>query len=147
MASLAPGPAVARRPGPGRGGVLILLALIVLVGGVFMPLTLLAFQSDMARLTDTRLIEVAVKVEGGKLTPTEIRVPAGRSVRVTFTNADPSSPHEFRTARMYKDAQLVLWPGEQRQIVFVAPSEPGRYGFFCALRDHGEGEFGTIVVG
>jgi plastocyanin domain-containing protein len=142
-------PRPARRGRAGRGGLLIALALIGASMLGVVPLSLLALQRDARSLRGESaggLVEVSVEADAGRLEPQEIRVRAGASVRVDFRNDDPASPHEFPTAGQYRDAQLVLWPGDRRSIVFIAAQTPGRYGFFCALRGHSEHEFGTIVV-
>ena len=136
----------ARSGNTGTSGLLIALALIT-VGLLGMaPLALTAIQRDARTLQDPSLT-LQVAAEGMRFSPAEIRVPAGASVAVEFVNQDPTSPHDFQTTRQYRDARVVLWPGERRSTVFIAADKPGRYTFLCTVRGHAEaGMTGVIVV-
>lgn len=113
---------------------------------VLAPLALIALRRDAATLQQPAVV-VEVRAVGMRFSPEGIRVPAGASVRVEFANDDPASPHDFTTMGQYRDARIVLWPGERRASGFIAAKTPGRYTFICSVRGHTEaGMVGTLTV-
>src|SRR5688572_24959091 len=114
------------------------------------PLALTRLRQDAATLQATS-ITVQIAAEGMRFVPEGMRVPAGASVRVEFTNNDPTSAHDFQTTGQYRDGRIVLWPGETRASGFIASNKPGRYSFVCTVRTgatrHADlGMVGTIIV-
>lgn len=128
------------------GGTLIAFGALGVSLLVLAPLALIGLRRDVATLQQPA-VTVEVKAVGMRFAPEGIRVPAGASVRVEFANEDPSSPHDFQTMGQYRDARIVLWPGERRVSGFIAARTPGRYSFICTVRGHTEaGMVGTIIV-
>ena len=110
------------------------------------PLALIALRRDAATLQQPALV-VEVKAVGMRFAPEGMRVPAGASIRIDFSNDDPSSPHDFTTTGQYRDTRVVAWPGEQRTTGFIAAKTPGRYTFICSVRGHTEaGMVGVLIV-
>ena len=132
--------------GLGSGGArLVLLILGVSLLGLA-PVALAAFRRDAVTLSQTT-VAVDVVADGMRFVQSEIRVPAGASVRVDFANTDPTTPHTFETLGQYRNTRQVLWPGEHRTTGFIATDRPGRYPFICSVRGHQEaGMTGVIVV-
>lgn len=145
------GPPAVLSAGAARGQyrrVSSLPGLLLLAGSMLAitPISLVFIRRDAATLNR---VAVDVKVELGamRFTPSELRLPAGKSVRIHLHNADPASPHEFRTFGHYRDTQQVLWPGERRTTVLISASRPGTYAYLCAVRGHTEaGMVGAVVV-
>ena len=136
----------ARAAKTGASGLLIALGLVTVGMLGTAPFALTAIRRDAATL-NTPSMTVNVVADGMRFSPAEIRVPAGASVAVEFANNDPTTPHDFQTTRQYRDARVVLWPGERRSTVFIATDKPGRYSFVCTVRGHSEaGMTGTIIV-
>jgi glucose/arabinose dehydrogenase/plastocyanin len=94
---------------------------------------------------DGEVTEISVATDtGGALTfdPGEITVPAGATVRLTFTNK-ATVPHNLTFEDPIGAAtDTVIDPGDSQTIEFTAP-EPGEYTFVCTLHP---GMEGTLLV-
>jgi glucose/arabinose dehydrogenase len=94
---------------------------------------------------DGEVTEISVATDtGGALTfdPGEITVPAGATVRLTFTNK-ATVPHNLTFEDPIGAAtDTVIDPGDSQTIEFTAP-EPGEYTFVCTLHP---GMGGTLLV-
>jgi plastocyanin len=95
--------------------------------------------------TNGEVVEISVATDaGGALTfdPGEITVPAGATVRLTFTNR-ATVPHNLTFDDPIGAAtDTVIDPGDSQTIEFTAP-EPGEYTFVCTLHP---GMEGTLLV-
>lgn len=91
---------------------------------------------------------IAVRAEGLRFRPSELRVKRGETLQVEVANegtlehnlevALPGGAVEFREN---------LKPGETRVLQFTAPTRPGSYGLTCPVDDHAaRGMTGTLVV-
>ncbi|HEV2126166.1 MAG TPA: cupredoxin domain-containing protein [Chloroflexota bacterium] len=130
-----------------RSGLLVALLPLAISLFVLAPLTLSGFRRDAVTLSAGPSVTVAVVADGMRFSPAEIRVPARASVQVDFANRDVTTPHDFQTLGQYRDARVVLWPGEERTTGFIAAEKPGRYAFICTVRGHKEaGMVGVIIV-
>jgi plastocyanin len=130
----------------GRGGIWPALALLAIGLAGVAPIALSGIRRDADTLSRPA-VTVEVIADGLRFMPAEFHVPAGASVRVDFSNTDPSGPHVFETLGQYRDTRQVLWPGDKRTTVFIATDRPGRYPFVCSVRGHTEaGMTGVIVV-
>lgn len=58
--------------------------------------------------------------------PVELRVPAGKRIRLTIVNQD-AAPEEFESYELHREK---LIPGNSSGTVFIGPLQPGRYPFF-----------------
>ena len=94
------------------------------------------------------VVEITVGTgEGGDLVfdPTEISVPSGATVRLTFVNESDSVPHNLTfsdSGPIDAATATIVQPGAEETIEFTAP-EPGEYTFVCTLHP---GMEGTLVV-
>ena len=78
-------------------------------------------------------------------TQIELRAPAGRIFRVSFTNQDPSTPHGFEivnsSGQTLFSGDIVTGPGH---ITYVVPALPaGSYTFSCPVHAN---MAGTLTV-
>jgi plastocyanin len=128
------------------GGLLVALGALTVSLLVLAPLALMGLRRDAATL-QVPAVTVEMSAEGMHFYPESFRVPAGASVRVEFVNNDPSSAHDFQTTGQYRDARIVVWPGERRAAGFISAKTPGKYMFICTVRGHTEaGMVGTLIV-
>ena len=133
-----------------RDGMLIALGALGVSFLFLAPLALSRLRQDAATLREPA-VTIQISPEMMRIVPDGMRVPAGASVRVEFTNNDPTSAHDFQTTGQYRDGRIVLWPGETRASGFIAANRPGRYSFICTVRTgatrHADlGMVGTIIV-
>ena len=105
-------------------------------------------------------VSIAVKTSGNypvnpAFDPSELSVPAGARVNLTFTNEDACGPagpigspivHDW-TLEDTPDAETKqLGPCESQMITFTAPAA-GAYTYYCAVGDHRQrGMEGTLTV-
>jgi len=85
-------------------------------------------------------VEVTINIKDHKFDPAEVKVPAGKALKITVNNLDPT-PEEFES---YEFQVEKIIGGNQSATVRVKPLDPGKYNFF--------GEFneataqGTLIV-
>jgi Cupredoxin-like domain len=65
-------------------------------------------------------------IKDHRFVPAELRLPAGKKVRLTIDNQD-ASPEEFESYELNREKII---PGRSKSIVFIGPLKPGRYPFF-----------------
>ena len=70
--------------------------------------------------------EFTIVIESHRFVPAEIKVPAGKKIRLLIENRDPT-PEEFES---YDFNREKIVPGKGRIALFVGPLKPGRYEFF-----------------
>jgi plastocyanin len=91
------------------------------------------------------IVEITVGTDDGTellFDPTEITVPAGATVRLTFVN-ESTVPHNLTFGDPIDAATATtVAPGEEETIEFVAP-EAGEYEYVCTLHP---GMEGTLIV-
>ncbi len=92
------------------------------------------------------VVEITVGTDTGtanEFDPVEVSVPAGATVRLTFTNESDSVPHNLTFGEPINAATATtVQPGDEETIEFTAP-EAGEYTFVCTLHP---GMEGTLVV-
>jgi hypothetical protein len=69
--------------------------------------------------------EVTLVIRDHRFEPTEVRVPAGKKIRIVIDNQD-STPEEFDSYEL--DREKVV-PAKSKVPVYVGPLAPGRYAF------------------
>lgn len=74
----------------------------------------------------TDLHEATLVIQGHRFVPAEMKVPAGRKIKLTVVNND-ASPEEFESYELNREKVVA---GNGRIIVFVGPLRPGRYPYF-----------------
>ena len=72
------------------------------------------------------LYETTLTISGHRFVPAELKVPAGRKIKLTVVNTD-SSAEEFESYELNREKVVA---GNGRIVVFVGPLRPGRYPFF-----------------
>ena len=72
-----------------------------------------------------RADNMTLTLKNHKFTPSEIKVPANKRVKLTVVNDDPT-PEEFDSSDL-KVEKVV--PGKSKGIVRIGPLSPGRYHF------------------
>ena len=80
-------------------------------------LPILSFASD---------IEVAMTIKEHRFTPSEVRVPAGKKIKLVIHNQD-NSAEEFESHELNREKII---PGNAKLPVFIGPLSPGKYPFF-----------------
>lgn len=83
-----------------------------------------ALALPMAHAADTP--EFALTIKDHKFEPAELKVPAGKRVKLVVHNQD-GTPEEFESHSMNREKVI---PGGARGTIFVGPLKPGRYEFF-----------------
>jgi plastocyanin len=71
-------------------------------------------------------VEVPITIQAHKFTPSEVRVPAGKRIKLLVLNKD-DTPEEFESAELSREKVI---PGGTRATIFIGPLTPGRYPFF-----------------
>jgi len=90
---------------------------------------LLVFLCFVPALAIAQVPEFNLTIKDHKFTPAEVRVPAGKKVKLIVANEDPT-PEEFESHSMHREKII---PGKSTGTIFIGPLKPGRYKF--------EGEF------
>ena len=70
--------------------------------------------------------EIAVTIQDNRFVPAEVKVPAGKRVKLQILNRD-ATPEEFESQQLGIEKII---PGGSRATVFIGPLKPGRYPFF-----------------
>lgn len=70
--------------------------------------------------------EFRLSIHEHRFEPAELRVPAGKRIRLTIVNQDPEA-EEFESYELHREK---LIPGNSSGTVYIGPLEPGRYPFF-----------------
>ncbi len=84
--------------------------------------------------------EFALALRDHRFEPSEVRVPAGKKVRLVVHNND-STPEEFESHELNREK--VIAPGSKVGI-YVGPLAPGRYPFFGEF--HQDTARGVVVA-
>ena len=69
--------------------------------------------------------EAMLVIKDHRFEPTEIRVPAGKRVKLTVHNQD-ATPEEFESHSLNREK---LIPGGAKATIYIGPLKPGRYDF------------------
>ena len=77
-----------------------------------------------AAATDLHVATLVIKDH--RFTPAELKVPAGRKIKLTVINSDASA-EEFESYELNREKVVA---GNGRIIVFVGPLRPGTYPYF-----------------
>lgn len=70
--------------------------------------------------------EFRLSIRDHRFEPAELRVPAGKRIRLTIVNRDAAA-EEFESYELHREK---LIPGNSSGTVFIGPLQPGRYPFF-----------------
>lgn len=69
--------------------------------------------------------EVTLTIRDHRFLPAELRVPAGKKIKIVIDNQD-STPEEFESHELNREKVI---PPKSKVPVYVGPLEPGRYPF------------------
>jgi hypothetical protein len=70
--------------------------------------------------------EYSLTIRDHRFEPNELRVPAGKKLRLVVDNQD-SAAEEFESHELNREKII---PGKSKAVIYVGPLEPGRYPFF-----------------
>ena len=93
----------------------------------------------------TETVDVTVKTATGEqlaFAPSDLSVPAGVRVNVTFTNASTFAHNLVFTTGIDVGTRSIVEPGQSERLAFE-PAQPGSYEFVCTIH---EGMHGTLTV-
>jgi len=93
--------------------------LLPLLAGVFA--LLIAAGPAAAQDAEARLV-----IREHKFEPAEVKVPAGKKIKLVIENKDPTA-EEFESYELNREKVV---PANGTVTVFVGPLKPGRYPFF-----------------
>ena len=85
-------------------------------------------------------VEVTISIKDHKFEPAEVKVPAGKAIKLTVKNLD-STAEEFESKPL--KIEKVLAPGAKSSVV-INPLKPGEYAFFDEF--HPDTSRGKIVA-
>jgi plastocyanin len=86
--------------------------------------------------------EVTLTIKDHAFSPKEIRVPAGKKIKLLVVNKD-ASPAEFESKSLSREK---LIPGNSTGTVNIGPLKPGRYGFVEEYHENEVAAQGLIIV-
>ena len=69
--------------------------------------------------------EFSLTIRNHRFDPTELRVPAGKKIRLVIDNQDASA-EEFESHALKREKVI---PGNSKVPIFIGPLKPGRYPF------------------
>jgi Cupredoxin-like domain len=69
--------------------------------------------------------EISLVIKDHRFNPSEIRVPAGKKVRLIVDNQD-ATPEEFESHELNREKVI---PPKSKATIFIGPLTPGRYPF------------------
>jgi plastocyanin len=69
--------------------------------------------------------EVALTLRNHQFEPAELRVPAGKKIKIVIDNQDATA-EEFESHELNREKVI---PGKSKVPVFIGPLKPGRYPF------------------
>jgi plastocyanin len=77
-------------------------------------------------LTFAADLEYKIMIRDHHFEPSELRVPAGKKIKLTIDNQDQSA-EEFESHELNREKVI---PPKSTGFVFIGPLSPGRYPFF-----------------
>lgn len=102
-----------------------LVAVWVLVGSTA------AFAADL---------DVDLVIKDHRFQPAEIRVPAGKKIKLVVDNQDATA-EEFESHELNREKVI---PGKSKASIFIGPLTPGRYPFFGEFNE--KSAQGVVIV-
>ena len=69
--------------------------------------------------------EITLKIKDHKFSPAEVRVPAGKKVKLIIDNQD-ATPEEFESHELNREKII---PAKSKGTVFIGPLKAGKYPF------------------
>jgi len=84
---------------------------------------LLPLMAATARAADP---EFSLVIKDHKFSPAEVKVPAGKKVKLVVDNQDATA-EEFESHGLNREKVI---PAKARAVIFIGPLAPGKYEFF-----------------
>ena len=81
-------------------------------------------------------------IENHAFSPKEIKIPAGKKVKLTIVNKD-ATPAEFESKPLSREKVI---PGKSSVTLNIGPLKAGRYGFVEEYHEKEAAAQGTIIV-
>ena len=101
-------------------------------------LLLMSFCNNVGAAED--VFETDIYIEGHKFSPEEVKVPAGRKIRLIVHNKD-ETVEEFESIDLKREKII---PGNSSTHIILAPLKPGEYTFFGEF--HQDTAKGVIIA-
>lgn len=89
-------------------------------------LAIAGFATLLAGAHAADVYEATLTIQGHRFVPAEMKVPAGRKIKLTVINKDATA-EEFESYELNREKVVA---GNGRIIVYVGPLRPGRYPYF-----------------
>jgi plastocyanin len=70
--------------------------------------------------------DFTLTIRNHRFDPAELRVPAGKKIRLTIDNQD-ATPEEFESHALNREKVI---PGKSKGLIFIGPLSPGRYPYY-----------------
>lgn len=86
--------------------------------------------------------EVTLTIENHAFSPKEVKIPAGKKIKLLVVNKD-ASPAEFESKPLGREKVI---PAKSTAIILLGPLKPGRYAFVEEYHENEAAAQGTIVV-
>jgi plastocyanin len=77
-------------------------------------------------------LEVALSIKDHQFSPAELKVPAGKKIKLVVSNLD-ATPEEFESHQLNREKVIA---GHARANIYVGPLTPGRYAFFGEFHEN-----------
>ena len=90
-----------------------------------LTLTVVALTLSLAPL-GAKAADYTLTLKNHRFTPSEIKVPANKRVKLTVVN-DDATPEEFESDKLRVEKVIA---GKSKAIVRIGPLKPGKYSFF-----------------
>ena len=102
----------------------------------YMPLILMLFPA----LVIAADLEYKLTIRDHRFEPAEIRVPAGKKIKLIIDNQDESA-EEFESHALNREKVI---PPKSKATVFIGPLTPGRYSFIGEF--HSDTAKGVLIA-
>lgn len=76
-------------------------------------------------------LEISLTIKDHQFTPAELKVPAGKKVKLVVNNMD-STPEEFESHQLNREKVIA---GNSKATIYVGPLSPGKYTFWGEFHD------------
>lgn len=76
-------------------------------------------------------LEVSLTIKDHQFIPAELKVPAGKKVKLVVNNMD-STPEEFESHQLNREKVIA---GNAKATIYVGPLSPGKYTFWGEFHD------------
>jgi len=86
--------------------------------------------------------EYTLTIKGHAFEPKEIKIPAGKKIKLLVVNQD-ATPAEFESKALNREKVI---PGKSTGKVNLGPLKPGRYSFVEEYHENDAAAQGTIIV-